>query len=192
MDQSLTASDSSHERELYLLNNLRLTFRDSFLFVDSVRFFPPWVPDMLLVGVDTLTATQINNGTYSGWDSLPPEMRPDSVGVIGKLGWGRIYPPTGFHPVLLSEYYEQVPGVRYAEPNGMAWVDFPKVPLAIVHGDSGNSYLFARGWPFPTAYHMFEYNSETPFYQGTPFQGSDSAYFAYNRFLDRFMDWGNP
>ncbi len=190
LDQSLTASDSSFKRELYLLNFLRQTYRDSFPFVDDLRFGTPWVPNMILVGAEDSILVQMKNDNFQGWGSILPDMRPDSVGHISSSGFGELYLNPGYHPVLISEYYEVIPGVEYAEPNGLFWTIGPYFPLAIIRGDTSNKYLFSLiTYPYPYTYHLFNYVDQQPNYLGSSAGTTDTE---YRELISEFENLGFP
>ena len=140
LDQTLTANDSTLKRELYLLNMLRQTFRDSFPFVDELRFMPPWEANVLNVGAEDSILLEIKNGNLQDWGNVETDMRPDSVGSI-RSGFTQFFIGPGYHPVLLSNIYEELPEIRYAEANIWMWVWQPYYSLAIHRSDSCNVYL---------------------------------------------------
>ena len=192
LDQSLTALDSSLKRELYLLNFLREAFRDSFPFVDSLRFFTPWEFNTIIVGAEDSVLAQIQNNTFHAWGSIEPGMRPDSVRLYSSLGAGLFYLKPGYHPVLLSEYYNELPGVRYAEANVYGYVFGPYFPLAINRSDSSNLYLFSLfSFPSPNPYthYLFNYVNDQPNYLGSSAEMSNTEYY---EFINEFVSLGFP
>jgi len=193
LDQTLTASDSSLKRELYLLNYLRQTYLDTFPFLDDWRFAPSWMENQIVVGADTSILRQIKDHTFQNWGDMPMDMRPDSVGRINSFGSAICFLNPGYHPVLLSEHYEQVPGIEYAEENALGWFDRPFLPVAINQSDSGNVYLFSV-WegvqsPRPFEHYLFNYVENQPNYLGQSAELSNSEYGA---FINRFLNHGFP
>lgn len=191
LDQSLTANDSTLERELYLLNMLRQTFRDSFPFIDELRFFPPWEPNVLIVGAEDSILQEIKNDTFQDWGDIEQDMRPDSVGPI-RWGYTLFYFERGYHPVLLSEIYEELPGIEWAEENAYGWIGQPYFPLVIHRSDSANVYLFSQYGGFdqePHPHYLFNYVEDQPNYLGSSAQMSNDEYSGY---INRFANIGYP
>ena len=190
LDQTLSAIDSSFKRELYYLNYLRKTFRDSLPFLDNMRFGTPWVPNKILVGADDSTLAEMKAGTYQNWGSLPEELQPASIDYNGPSGVGVFYLYPGFHPVIASEYYEQYLDIRYAEAPTYLSTHGLSFTLAIIHSPTGNKYLF-RGTisPYDTIYYLFEYSSQEPIYIG---QIQSDTSVVYREFVNEFNDLGFP
>jgi len=190
LDQTLTASDSTLKRELYLLNFLRQTYGDTFPFVDNLHFFPPWETNTLLVGAEDSILTQMRDHRFQNWGSIQPGMRPDSVGRTIGSAFAVFFMNPGYHPGLLSEYYAAIPEVRYAEPSTYLYTYQPYYPLAINRTDSSNNYLFTLfSPPYTYTYHLFNYVDQQPNYLGT---NSDIPTSEYNEFIDEFHDIGFP
>lgn len=190
LDQTLTASDSTFRRELYLLNFLRQAYGDSLPFVDNLRFFPPWQINTLLVGAEDSILTQMRTNSFQNWGSIPLEMRPDSVGRTIGSTLAEFFLNPGYHPVLLSEFYEVLPVIRYAEASVWLYTYQPYYPLAINRSDSSNTYLFTLfSPPYTYTYHLFNYVDQQPNYLGTFPEIPTSEYF---EFLNNFHDIGFP
>jgi hypothetical protein len=126
---------------LYNLKYIRSIFRDSVISVD-IPFTTPWNVGEVLVKWDDTTAQKIRNGSYTGWNSLPPDLRPiDSTKMPFGLNWSALKFQKPFHPQRLSDTYKTLPGVITAEPNGrMYTLGYARVVPCLVDGK--NSYYF--------------------------------------------------
>jgi hypothetical protein len=85
----------------------------------SIRVFPSWMPGESLVGLTPAAYSDFKAGTFNGFDSLyatlgTPTVRTHDTGQWLHLQFGKMY-----HGVRLSEQFDPVVGVRYAEPNGI-------------------------------------------------------------------------
>jgi hypothetical protein len=113
----LTPPDSLVSRHLFNLKYIRSVFADSVSQV-SIRFQPPWEIGVLAVKFDDTTAALVRNGTYTGWDTLPPVLRPDSIlEEPNEMGWAYFRFARPFHPARLADIYRNLRGVLYTEPN---------------------------------------------------------------------------
>lgn len=141
----ITAPDDLSHRVLDDLASIRSEFGDMFESLQRIRFSPPWVPGCLLVGFDSATAQKVASGEYHDWDELNQKYQVKEINTSSiRNNWVVIYFKDKLHPRRLSELYEVLPGVRYAEPNGIGG-DFsniyPRETLA-----HGMTYLFREGW----------------------------------------------
>ena len=163
----LLLSDSSFSKMLFSINYLRYVLGDSFSILINNRFMAPWQIGVLVVGFDDSTANQIINHQYTGWDSLEEYLRPDTIleypDPLGIALFGFEEP---FNPRQLSKIYENLPGVRFSEPNGYTFAGgtFPIFP-GLKNGEM--TYLFVQGYSYiPGIYFYFKYINQEPVYVG--------------------------
>jgi hypothetical protein len=150
----ITAPQNLKEQLLDDLLYIRNNFGDDSNPIDSIRFFPPWVPGCIIIGFDDSTAQKIISGEYDAWDTLNEayqvvEMDSDLTFVFPSVV---MYFEDILNPRRLAELYEQLPGVRYSEPNfhdGDGPNVYPKI-----EGD-GITYLFRDAWGSCTAGCMY-------------------------------------
>jgi hypothetical protein len=128
----LIAPDSLYEQIVTDLEAIRSQFGDSIEMVNKIKFMPTWwMPNCLLINFDDTTGEKILLGEYDAWDELnlmykvtQIKTRPviPGFGCLVSLSFeGR------FHPCHLAEQYRVLPGVMFAEPNG-------------IEGDGSNVY----------------------------------------------------
>ncbi len=191
LGQTLEAPDSLFQSQLYHLNHLRQTFIDSFSFLDSLKFLPPWEVGKLSLGFDSTSIHQIVLGEYDHFTTILEEYRPDSI-IVRSEGLGSVSAHTSFryHPVYLSEYYQDLPGLRWAEANRYGFYDYAAFPIIpVLHTDSLEYYFHIHGDLFggasPPQFHRFVYFDSEVSYTGQ---------VEYNDYIDialDFMRWGN-
>ncbi|MEM8947555.1 MAG: hypothetical protein AAGD11_20445 [Planctomycetota bacterium] len=83
----------------------------------DIRVRPYWMPGELLVGLQPTAFAQYENGTFTGFDPLfaslgVPDIQAYSFQPTLVLDFGRVY-----HGERLAELFDNIDGVRYAEPN---------------------------------------------------------------------------
>ena len=174
-DELLLPTDSTVESQLYHLNYLRQYWIDSLEWIAEQRFMPPWKMGMLLVGFDDTTAQAIISGTYNGFQTLETHLLPDSVGIPDRLYLTKLYYDEPYNPLRYGEIIDELPGVRFAEPNFinfLEWFDFP-IQIGIIRNEW--AYLFHRNSQ-QCPHHYFRYNSGVPVYYGEIFYNSDSVH----------------
>lgn len=110
--------------------------------IDTLSFFPPWVPSCVIVGVDTATASQMRAGSYTAWNDLNQTYHVNNI-KVSRPGYSFAYVLLSFeeilHPGRLAEMYRHLPGVRYTEPNHYVG-DWPNIYPRLL--DSERTYLF--------------------------------------------------
>ena len=128
-DNTLYGSDSTFESLLYHVNYMREIWGDSLPWIKSQRFMLPWWPGELLLGLDSASAEEFRSGNYEGFNQLEEYLRPDSVGEVYSWDGVLIYYDESFNMSLIAESIQGLPGIRYAEPNGVLWVSIASFPL---------------------------------------------------------------
>jgi hypothetical protein len=115
----ISAPQKLKEQLLDDLSYIRNDVGDDFEAIDSIRFFPPWVPGCVLLGLNDSAAQKIISGEYDAWDTLNEEYPVAEIDTnfIPGFSTAVIYFEDILNPRRLSELYEQLPGVRFAEPN---------------------------------------------------------------------------
>ncbi len=176
--------DSMVSDFLYKLDLLRDTHGDTIAALDtSNRFSLPWKRNQLLVKFDDTTFQKVVNNIYIGWDTLPVQIQPDTI--LDTLEYVNLV-LFGFnnylHPRRLAEIYSELPGVIYAEQNGIMTAgvgeDFPWY-LGLTNDSL--AFLFYDGnWTTIFVYYYFKYINEQPIHFGT-----------FNTAKDSIPDWWN-
>jgi hypothetical protein len=165
----LVPSESEVTEMLYSINYLRYCFKDSIVFRSllSERFLPPWTTTSLAVKFDSVTAVLVRNHTYSGWYLLPSRAKPDSVSPPDAMGWSLVSYSQHRNPWRLCDFYSNLPGVVYCEPNGIGFAGgtFPIFP-GIRNGQM--SYLFVDHNDLDVSgpQYFFYYENDAPMYAG--------------------------
>jgi hypothetical protein len=85
----------------------------------DIRVLPSWMPGETLVGMTNDAYAQFTAGTFHGFDSIfadlgVPAAYPSNFGKYVRFAFGQVY-----HGERLSDLFDPVNGVRYAEPNGI-------------------------------------------------------------------------
>jgi hypothetical protein len=165
----LLATDSLFSELLYSINYLRHVHGDSCSVLNKNRFMAPWRIGELIVGFDAVTADQVRNHQYTGWDSLAEHLRPDSILEypdrlgIALLGFDELY-----NPRRLADSYQELPGVRYSEPNAIGFITEATFPIFPGWIDEEMSYVFVHGFLYlASRYSYFKYINTEPQYIGT-------------------------
>jgi|FLOH01.1.fsa_nt_gi hypothetical protein len=190
--QTIEAPDTLLQSQLYHLNKLRQVYRDTFPFVDSIRFLPPWAVGSLSLGFDSTRIEMLIQGLYTDYSSIPERYRPDSIVVTSKnLGFARVYTNYQFHPVLLAEYYQQLPGLIWAVANRYGHYDYVNYPLLTFAQADTLEYIFhlsgdIYGFGEPPHFHHFVYAESQFAYNG------EISFENYTQLAFDFMDWGSP
>ena len=194
----LVAPESLVTEYLNDLKNLREAFKDR----DDIRaniqnllanrFLAPWTTNNISVKFDSSTAELVRNSQYNGWNNLDPTIRPDSVSTPDILGWCTVNFLHAFNPWRLSEQYITLPGVLYAEPNGVGFAGgtFPIFPGSI---DGEKSFMFVANYIYLAGpYYYFYYQGGIPTYGGIFDRQATSKPFwwdAAKMSIDSFSVW---
>ena len=85
----------------------------------DIRVLPSWLPGETLIGLTASAFADYTAGTFHGFDSIYADLGTpvSTVSTFGKsvhLDFGQMY-----HGQRLSDLFDPVDGVRYAEPNGI-------------------------------------------------------------------------
>lgn len=193
----LLPSDSLVFKLLYNLNYLRSVYGDSFSVLDTWnRFLAPWVIGQLVVRFDSTTASLINNNEYTGWDSIEVTLRPDSVLKypdrfgIALFGFDEYY-----NPRRLAEIYETLPGVIWAEPNGIDFDGLSGFPFFPGVSNNELTYLYPF-LPGITHYYLyFKFIGGEPQHIGTwdiINEPEPPWWQEAKKNIDWFNDWDGP
>jgi hypothetical protein len=123
----LEAPKRLSKRVLNELATIRSTFGDEFEPITRLVFTPPWLVSCLIVGFDSNSAEQVARGEYRAWDNLNRRFHVSRIDTHAiKFRAVTLYFEMVLHPRRLAEEYRSLPGVSYAEPNGLIG-DFPNV-----------------------------------------------------------------
>lgn len=141
----VTAPEDLTEQMLDDLLYIRNNWKDDFEPINSIRFWPPWVPGNVIIGFNDSTAQKIRRGEYNAWDKLNEqyqviEIDTTSLDVISCVVLSF---EDNLNSRRLAELYEGLPGVIYTEPNyyiGDRSNVYPKIVW------DGISYLFRDAW----------------------------------------------
>jgi hypothetical protein len=169
--EELTPSDSAVNLVFTTLHEIRSLVEDTNKFSQNVRdaveahFGLPWAPSQLIVEVDSTAFDQIRNNQYTGWESLPLSLQPDSVSIMGPPGNFVHLRFSGFYnPWRLRDYYAGLPGVIECEPNFRMWVAIMRISWVYPGIRNGElTYLFLD---HSEAQHFFVYSEGKPVYRG--------------------------
>lgn len=174
----LIAPDSLYEDVLDDLTAIRAEFGDTLQAVNAIEFRPPWWRvSYLSMAFNESAAQLIADGEYHAWDELNEYYHVTDI-KIGGHGLVSLTFDGRLHPGRLTEEYEVLPGVLYAEPNFRDG-DGPNVYAR--EAMDGLTYLFRNAWgDCPSGctfnaywYFIFEANEPVlvgywPKYQGDP------------------------
>lgn len=141
---------------------------DDFEVIDSIRFFPPWVPGSISMGLDDSTAQKIIRDEYDAWDTLNEQYQVVEIDThfIPGFSHATLYFEEILNPRRLSELYEELPGVKYAEPNYYMHSYDPPNVYPKTEGD-GITYLFRDGLlPGSIEYWYFGWTDGQPVFIG--------------------------
>jgi hypothetical protein len=133
------------QRVLNELAAIRSTYGDDFDPITSLEFIPPWLVSCLIVGLDSSSAEQFVEGKYNAWDGLNEKYHVTRINISNiSLGAVTLYFERTLHPRRLAEEYRILPGVSYAEPNGLIG-DFPNVYPRKANGHLTYLFRYAQG-----------------------------------------------
>jgi hypothetical protein len=112
MDGLFIASQATYDR----VERDILGIRNTFPSVGHIEFFEPNDGVTLLMGADSLVLDDMEAGTYEAWDchNQRYELATETYSFYAKLVFGGNY-----DMALLAAEYAALPGVDYAEPNGI-------------------------------------------------------------------------
>ena len=194
-DGRLVATQSSKSQLMYSLKYLRQSYADSQSLgnVLSNRFLLPWEAGQLPVKFDSSTAIQVRNHHYIGWNLLEVRLRPDTIlRAPDALGWSLLGFVKGYNPISLAGIYRTLPGVLFAEPNGIMFLDgtYPMFP-GLQSGEM--TYVFAKNYnDISPTYLYFRYINGKPTYMGqwTGYWAYSQSWAAEARMnIDSFSVW---
>ncbi len=99
---------------------LREEFGDSIPEV-AIPFFTPWVPGEILVCLSDSADAEYEAGNYTAWDFLNErlfieEIREPLYPHVLKMY--KLSFKSNLNPTILESYYDTLPGVLFADPNG--------------------------------------------------------------------------
>ena len=117
------------------LKSLRRDFGRSIPEV-NIKFRFPAVVGELIIGLNDSAVAEIRNGTYHAWDSLNTLFRLkkiDTSFLSNDFNWVKLVFRGRLHPNYLALYYKNLPGVIYAEANGIIG-DSPNIYPWILDG----------------------------------------------------------
>jgi hypothetical protein len=170
----LVAPDDIWDQVLRDLADIRSTHGDTFGSILSIRFSPPWIVGNLIIGFDSSTAQMVANGDYNAWNQLNESYQVTEIDTRSiRYDWVLVHFKDRLHPRRLAEMYEVLPGVAYAEPNGIMGDRSNIYPRQTFRGIT---YLFREGWgdcPSGCIYNIYwyfviEWNRPTFFGQWNP------------------------
>ncbi len=140
----ITAPASLYNRVLTNLAAIRSSYGINFTQINTIRFRKPWVPSCIIIGFESGTSQLVANGEYHVWDELNNQYQVTEIDLSSiRYNWVLLSFKGLLHPRRLSESYSKLPGVRYAEPNGIGG-DGPTIyPRQAI---LGLTYLFRNGW----------------------------------------------
>jgi len=101
------------------LKRIRNEAPDSLQKIVSKRFQLPWMTGEIIVAFDDTTSQSVLNQEYNGWSNLADSLRPESMlrEPDKELGIGLFKVKSNYNPIILSNIYVSLPGIRFAEPN---------------------------------------------------------------------------
>ncbi len=111
--------------------------------VRSVGHLPRWRPGQIIVSLGPEKWEAFKNNTFQELDDLNQQYDFKEVKILSESTHIIIltFSPN-YHPERLAEIYEQLDGIRYAEPNGIIG-DGNKIYL---QGNGTYNYIFRAGW----------------------------------------------
>lgn len=172
-DRRMTPTDSTRDYLLYHMKLLRLAWEDTLPFIADQRFLLPWMPGIAQIRFDSTTAQEVRNGTYTGFSTLPEFYQPDSLNISDQTNWATAYFEANLHPVVMCQYFEELPGVSRAVPNPLIFLG-GDLPLFFGWVDTAFAVLFNENpMLIPTA-HYFKVVAGAPVYFGNEWDESDS------------------
>jgi hypothetical protein len=161
---NLLASDSTKRKVMYSLKYLRHRYSDSVNIYPAIakvlatKFFAPWVIGEIVVRFDSISAKQVEAGVYTGWNSLDPSLRPDTIqSFLAAQRYGVLGFDEPYNPIRLSEIYRTLPGIVDAHENAIGWVSEMDFPLFPGLKDGELSYVFLEDGFLGRPYFYFRY-----------------------------------
>lgn len=129
-------------RVLNELSAIRSTFGGIDPHMEHITFMPPFVAGQIMIAFDEATMQQVQNGAYTSWNDLNRASGMEKGTIKIYDHFVVVTSKYRLHPLLLAAYYSSLPGVIYAEPDGIIG-DGSRIYPRI----SGNkiSYLFKYG-----------------------------------------------
>lgn len=181
----LIAPDSLYQQIVSDLEAIRSQFGDSIEMVNNIKFSPPWAPSCLLINFDDSTGEKILQGEYDAWDELNLMYKVTQIKTRPVIpGFGcfvTLYFEGRFNPCHQADQYRVLPGVMFAEPNGIEG-DGSNVYTRQIEGAITYLFRFAYGdcpsGCIVSEFWYFVVNQGEPEYLG---------YFKYRR--DPEPDW---
>jgi hypothetical protein len=135
----LEAPENLSNRILWDLAVIRSTYGDEYEMIKGITFHPPWVEGCFIVAFDDTTYQKVATGEYHAWDELNAQYQVYRIDTAGFYGHALLYFEGNLHPGRLAELYSNLPGVNYAEPNG---IDGDSPNLYARQTENGLTYLF--------------------------------------------------
>jgi hypothetical protein len=85
----------------------------------DIRVLPSWLPGETLVGLTDSAFADYAAGTFHGFDAIYADLGVPSATVHSLRTWLHLEFNQIYHGQQLSELFDLVEGVRYADPNGI-------------------------------------------------------------------------
>jgi hypothetical protein len=85
----------------------------------DIRVLPSWMPSETLVGLTDSAFADYTAGTFHGFDPIYADLGVPSSTVHNFSKWLHLKFNQMYHGQRLSELFDPVEGVRYADPNGI-------------------------------------------------------------------------
>ncbi len=141
----LTAPDDLYDQLDRDLQFLRSTYGGTVPKINQISFRPPWVVSCLLIAFTDASAVLVSQGTYHAWDQLNERYHLKNIDAqsIATSKMAVLNFDGRLHPRRLAELYKGLPGVLYAEPNGVIG-DGPNIYPRKT--ELGISYLLRDAW----------------------------------------------
>jgi hypothetical protein len=141
----ITAPGGLYNRALADLADIRSSYGSNFTQINTIRFQAPWVPSCIVIDFESGTSQLVANGQYNAWDELNKQYQLSEIDLSSiKYDRALLKFKGRLHPRRLSESYSKLPGVNYAEPNGIMGYSYNIYPRQTAV--SGLTYLFRNGW----------------------------------------------
>lgn len=161
-DATLTPSLARIDTLLYVLAHLRASFGDSTEVLNENRFMLPWIAGQVLVGFSDSARVEIINNTYTGFELLPDHLHNYVQDGPDQLGASLFEYDSLYHPWRLAEYFRQLPGVQFAEPNGIMFSG-GTFPISAGYSNEELTLLFVENYSYlPSAIHYYRIQGLQP------------------------------
>ena len=135
----LEAPENLSNRIMWDLVAIRSAFGDEYEMIKAITFHPPWLEGCFIVAFDDTTYQKVAAGEYRAWDQLNARFRISRIDTTNLYGYVVLHFKGDLHPQRLAEIYSDLPGITYAEPNGIEG-DSPN--LYARQTENGLTYLF--------------------------------------------------